>query len=503
MTGPVLLTAAEMGRADRLAVDSGVASAALMERAGAGVAEVAMRAWDKRPVAVLCGPGNNGGDGFVAARRLKEAGWPVRVGLLGETAKLRGDAKLMAGKYDGSVEALTPALIEGSGLIIDALFGTGLARPLDGAASAIVNAVNAGKAPVLAVDLPSGVNADTGAVMGAAIAATRTVTFFLKKPAHALFPGRALCGAIDVIDIGIPLSTLDEIAPMTFENHPAVWARSLRRPGYAAHKYSRGAAAVVSGGRLRTGAARLAARAALRIGAGVVTVLSPSEAAAENAAHLTAIMLREADDGRAVATLLADGRYGAALIGPGAGIGEATREKTLAVLASGAAAVLDADALTSFESHPKALFAALRPIDVLTPHAGEFARIFSGIDMNSSGRLEAARRAAARAGAVVVLKGADSVIAAPDGRAAINVNAPPDLATAGSGDVLAGLIAGLLAQGASAFEAAAAGTWLHGAAGQAAGPGLIAEDLTEALPTVLRTLFAPSPEAASGGPAKS
>jgi NAD(P)H-hydrate epimerase len=492
-----------MGRADRLAVESGIASASLMERAGEGVAEVAMRAWEKRPVAILCGPGNNGGDGLVAARRLSEAGWPVRVGLLGDRAKLKGDARLMAEKYGDDIEPLTPAVIDGAGLIIDAIFGTGLARPLDGALRDIVNAVNAGSAPVLAVDLPSGVNADTGAVMGAAIAAARTVTFFLKKPAHALFPGRALCGVVDVVDIGIPLSTLDEIAPMTFENHPAVWARALRRPGYAAHKYSRGAAAVVSGGRLKTGAARLAARAALRAGAGVVTVLSPPDAAAENAAHLTAVMLREAADGRAIASLLADGRYTAALIGPGAGIGEATREKTLALLASGAAAVLDADALTSFEADPKALFAALRPLDVLTPHAGEFTRFFKGIDADSSGRLEAARRAAERAGAVVLLKGADTVVAAPDGRAAINVNAPPDLATAGSGDVLAGLIAGLLAQGAPAFEAAAAGAWLHGAAGQAAGPGLIAEDLPEALPAVLRMLFAPASGASRSPSAKS
>ena len=495
MAGPILLNSAEMNRADQLAAKAGIAGASLMERAGAGIAAAAMRAWDKRAVAVLSGPGNNGGDGFVAARLLAEAGWKVRVGLLGDRAKLKGDARLMAELYTGEIETLTPAILDGAGLIIDALFGTGLARPLEGVARDIVEAANAHEAPVLAVDLPSGVNADTGAVMGAGVEAARTVTFFVKKPAHALFPGRALCGAIEVVDIGIPATVLDDIRPLTFENHPALWGSAFRRPGFSGHKYSRGAAAVVSGGRLKTGAARLAARAALRAGVGVVTVLTPPDAAAENAAHLTAIMLREAADGRAIASVFGDKRFTAALIGPGAGVGEATRDKTLAILKSGAAALLDADALTSFEAKPEALFAALRPSDVLTPHAGEFARLFSDLNVESLGKLEAARQAAKRAGAVVVLKGADSVVAAPDGRAAINVNAPPDLATAGSGDVLGGLIAGLLAQGTPAFEAAAGGVWLHGACGQAAGPGLIAEDLTEALPAVLRALLSPQKQA--------
>ncbi|WP_089412279.1 NAD(P)H-hydrate dehydratase [Amphiplicatus metriothermophilus] len=499
VTGPVLLTAAEMGRADALAVKSGVASASLMERAGEGVAAAVMRGWSKRPTVVLCGPGNNGGDGFVAARKLAEAGWPVRVGLLGERENLKGDAGLMAGLYGGEIAPLTPALLEGAGLIVDALFGTGLSRPLDGAARAMVEAVNAHPAQVLAVDLPSGIDADTGDVAGgdagAAIRAARTVTFFVKKPGHVLFPGRALCGAVEVVDIGIPFSTLEEIRPRTFENQPAIWAREFLRPGFSAHKYSRGHAAVVSGGRLKTGAARLAARAALRAGAGLVTVLTPPEAAAENAAHLTAVMLREAADAAGVAAVLEDRRFTAALIGPGAGVEPETARKTLAILRAGAAAVLDADALTCFADRPEALFEALREGDILTPHAGEFARLFPDIDIAALGKLEAARRAAARAGATVILKGADTVVAAPDGRAAINVNAPPDLATAGSGDVLAGMALGLRAQGTPGFETAAAAVWLHGACGQAAGPGLIAEDLPEALPQVLRALLTP-PEAA-------
>lgn len=487
----ILLTAEESRKADALANARGVAGASLMEKAGAGAAAIVLRAWDKRPVAVLCGPGNNGGDGFVVARHLKEAGWPVRLALLGVREALKGDAALMARLYDGVVEVFQPAVLEGAGLIIDAIFGVGLARPIEGAARAMIEAANAHPAPVLAVDIPSGINADTGVVMGEAIRATRTVTFFTRKPGHALFPGRAYAGLIDVVDIGIPPDVLREIAPQTVENGPSAWAARFLRPGFSAHKYTRGHAAVVSGGRLKTGAARLSARAALRAGAGLVTVFTPPEAAAENAAQLTAVMLREGAGANDLAAGLADRRFTAALIGPGAGVGEETRAAVLAILASTAGAVLDADALTSFEVDPASLFSALRADDVMTPHDGEFSRIFKDINFKSSGKLKVARTAAFRAGAVIVLKGADTVVASRDGRASINVNAPPDLATAGSGDVLAGFICGLKAQGMPGFEAACAGVWLHGACGQAAGPGLIAEDLPEALPEVLKALFAP------------
>ncbi|HXI86497.1 MAG TPA: NAD(P)H-hydrate dehydratase [Parvularculaceae bacterium] len=492
MTDLIILSAAEMGRADALAMRSGVASASLMEKAGEGVARILLCAYDRRPVAVMCGPGNNGGDGFVVARLLTEAGWPVRVGCLVDKAALKGDAALMAGRYGGAIEKLTPALLDGAGLIVDAIFGTGLMRPVEGAARAMIEAANAQGAPILAVDLPSGVNADTGAVMGVAIKAARTVTFFLKKPAHLLFPGRALSGPVDVVDIGIPRAVLDEINPKTMENEPPLWRAVFPRPSHRSHKYNRGHAIAVSGGHLKTGAIRMAARGALRAGAGLVSILTPPEAAAEIAAQITAIMLREAGDAAAIAKILEDKRFTAALIGPGAGVGEATRGKAFAILRSSAAAVLDADVTTSFAGDPRALFAALRPGDVLTPHEGEFARLFPDIPIEALGRLEAARAASARAGAVVILKGADSIIAAPDGRAAINVNAPPDLATAGSGDVLAGFVLGLLAQKMLAFEAAAASVWLHGACGEAIGPGLIAEDLPDALPRVLSALFAPA-----------
>ncbi len=484
-----VLTADEMRAVESAAIKGGVASAALMEAAGKHVADIAMRAWSKRPVAVICGPGNNGGDGYVAARLVKAAGWPVKVLSIGDPAALKGDAKLMAEVFDGEIAPFEPSGLEGAALIIDAIFGTGLARAVEGAAKAAIETINAHPAPALAVDLPSGVGADDGAVFGAAVEAARTVTFHAKKPGHLLFPGRALSGAVDVVDIGIKEGTG---AATAFENHPGLWAGVFPRPSWQGHKYARGHVMCVSGGPLNTGAARLAANGALRIGAGLVTMLSPSAAAPVHAAHLTAIMLREANSAEDIARHMRDADKSrlAVVIGPAAGVGAATRDNALAVLNSRAGAVLDADALTSFADDRDLLFSALRADDVLTPHTGEFARLFAG-ETGPADKLAMTRAASRRAGCVVVLKGPDTVIAAPDGRAAINANAPPDLATAGAGDVLAGFIAGLKAQGMAGFAAAAAGVWFHGACGQAAGPGLVAEDLAGAVPAVLRSLLAP------------
>ena len=492
LAGLILLSSNQMRAAETAAINAGVAAAALMEAAGKQTADIAMRAWSQRPAVVLCGPGNNGGDGFVVARILSEAGWPVKIALMGDRDALRGDALLMADLFDGEIEPMRLEILADAGLIIDALFGTGLTRPVVDAPAAMIAAANDHPAPVLAIDIPSGVDADTGAVLGVAIKAARTVTFFQKKPGHVLYPGRAHCGAVDVADIGITADHAGAIKPDTFENHPGLWGRYYRRPSPMAHKYHRGSVMAVSGGPLNSGAARLAARGALRIGAGLVTVLSPRDAVAANAAHLTAIMLLAADTSAEITEhLKSAGKYPLiCVIGPAAGVGDVTREKAIAILNSGAGAILDADALTCFADNPSALFTRLRAEDILTPHSGEFARLFPDIDIDA-GKLQAVRAASARAGAMVVLKGPDTVIAAPDGRATINVNAPPELATAGSGDVLAGFIAGLRAQGMPGFEAACAGVWLHGACGQAAGPGLIAEDLPEAVPAVLRALLAP------------
>ena len=487
----ILLSAGEMKRAEEIAIEGGIASTALMEKAGEGVASVIMRGWDKRPVAIACGPGNNGGDGFVIARKLKEAGWTVRVGLLGDRAALKGDAASMADLFDGEVEVLAPALFEGAEVIVDAIFGTGLARPVEGDILKVIEAMNTHPAPTVAVDVPSGVDVDSGAILGAAAQSVRTVTFFLKKPGHVLFPGRAFCGTVDVVDIGIKPEVLKDIQPKTVENHPQYWGGMFRRPSFQSHKYTRGAVAAFTGPRFATGAARLSAMGALRVGAGLVTLVSSNRAAEENAHHSTAIMVRIAETPEHVAAFLSDPRFTSAVIGPGAGVGEETAAKVLTILKSNAAAILDADALTSFEGTAETLFDALRKDDVITPHGGEFMRLFGGLIEEPKARLSAARAAAAKAGCMVVLKGADTVVAAPDGRASINTNAPPDLATAGSGDVLAGFIAGLRAQGMPGFEAASAGVWLHGACGQAAGPGLTAEDLPAALPGVYRQLFLP------------
>jgi hydroxyethylthiazole kinase-like uncharacterized protein yjeF len=482
-----LLTTDEMAQADRRTIASGTPGADLMEKAGAAVARAALR---RHPpgsrVAVVAGPGNNGGDGFVAARHLAAAGMRVRVCLIGARDRLKGDAAWAAAGWNGEVAASPD--VAGAAVIIDALFGAGLDRPITGAALAAVEAMNGAGCPVVAVDLASGINGTTGAVMGAAVRASESITFFRKKPGHLLLPGRIYCGPVRVAEIGIKASVLAEINPRTFENSPALWRGLFPVPDIAGHKYGRGHAVVVSGGASHTGAARLAAMAALRAGAGLVTIASPRDALAVNATAELAVMVRPVDDAPELEMLLADRRFNAVAIGPGGGVGVATRELVLAVLGGDRAAVIDADGLTSFaqDGIRDALFAALAANGraVLTPHAGEFHRLFGGVVGSSGAKTDIARAAARKSGAIVVFKGPDTVIAGPDGRAAINANAPPWLATAGTGDVLAGLIAGLLAEGMPPFEAACAGVWIHGEAADIAGPGMISEDLAPLVPEV-------------------
>jgi ADP-dependent NAD(P)H-hydrate dehydratase / NAD(P)H-hydrate epimerase len=495
-----LLTTVEMAEADRLTIASGTAGIDLMENAGRAVADAATIVLQGRSVVVVAGPGNNGGDGFVAARILAERGHKVRVSCVGDRARLKGDAALAASRWNGPVEQASPAALGGQDVIIDALFGAGLDRAVEGLPRAMIEAMNTGSAPVIAVDLPSGINGTTGAVMGAAVKAASTVTFFRRKTGHLLLPGRLHCGALSVADIGIPASVLDRIEPATFANEPPLWADVFPVPQPAGHKYSRGHAVVVSGGLSTTGAARLAARGALRAGAGLVTIASPRDALAINAAANLAIMVRPVDGAAEFAEFLSDKRRNAVAIGPGGGIGPAMRDMVRAALESDAAAVLDADALTSFAEAPADLVSAVakraRAI-VLTPHEGEYVRLFSNIlkSTKANSKLEKARAAARYSRAIILFKGADTVVAAPDGRASIAANAPPTLATAGSGDVLTGMIAGLLAQGMPAFEAASAACWLHGEAAASFGPGLISEDLPEELPRVFRRLSSPAGKA--------
>jgi len=485
-----LLTAEEMGRADRLTIQDGIKGAVLMENAGRAVAdEVSRRFPDAETVMVLCGPGNNGGDGFVAARHLRERGYKVRLGFNGDPTRLPTDAAAMAKLWSEGRVKLSADLLAGSDVVVDALFGAGLARPIEGAFAELIDDVNASGLPVVAIDVPSGIDGTTGEVRGTAIEAVSTVTFFRLKPGHLLLPGRLHCGEVKLAQIGIPDSLLTTIAPKAFANEPLLWLSNFPWPKPEGHKYARGHAVVVSGPAYSTGAARLGARGALRVGAGLVTVASPRDAIKVNAAQLTAIMVREANDARALANLLADERKNAVLIGPGILVGERTKELVFAALASNTAVVLDADAITSFSDDAKRLFAAIRsrkaPV-IMTPHDGEFARLFG--DIRAASKLERAREAAARSGAVILLKGSDTVVAAPDAIASVNATTSQWLATAGSGDVLGGMVAGLLAQRMTAFQAASAAVWLHGSAAKAFGPGLIAEDIPEMLPGVLREL---------------
>jgi hydroxyethylthiazole kinase-like uncharacterized protein yjeF len=483
-----------MTQADQITIRDGTPGFALMREAGKAVADMAEAMAERGSILVVAGRGNNGGDGFVAATELKRRGREVAVMLLCSRETLRGDAARAAADWHGPVLACDPAALGQPALIIDALFGAGLDRPVKGDPAAIIAAMNAGGTPILSVDLPSGVNGTSGAIMGMAVRATETVTFFRKKPGHLLLPGRAYCGRLRVADIGIDPAVTATVGVRTYENAPELWQSAFPVPRIDGHKYSRGHAAVLSGGALTGGAARLSARGALRGGAGLVTVAAPTDALASQAAHLTAIMLRQVDTPADLAALLTDARFNALVVGPGCGVTARTRDLALTIIAAKRALVLDADALTSFAEGPDILFEAIASAGndnvVLTPHDGEFARIFRDLaDDAALSKLERARQAAARSGAVIVLKGADTVTAAPDGRAAIAANAPPWLGTAGSGDVLSGIVAAMLAQGAPAFEAASIAVWMHGEAGHEAGPGLIAEDLPEILPEVFRGLY--------------
>jgi NAD(P)H-hydrate epimerase len=486
--GTELLGVAEMGRADGLAVAAGVPSLDLMEAAGKAVADTIRAHWPRRSVVVLCGPGNNGGDGFVAARYLRDARWPVRVSLLGSRDALKGDAKANADRWAGDIEQLSPQTLAGASLLVDALFGAGLARPLDGEAHAVVAAINAGEVPCVAVDVPSGVHGDTGEVLGNAPRCALTVSFFRRKPGHLLRPGRDLAGEIVVADIGIPDTVLGRIQPKTFVNGPQLWASALRWPDADSHKYTRGHALIIGGERM-TGAARLAARAARRVGAGVVTIAAPECAVPIHLAGDPGQLVIALSENADMEAVVSERKRTAVLMGPGNETGAETRRRVIGALRSEAAVVLDAGALTTFADDPRDLFGWIkghtRRACVLTPHDGEFARLFDV----AGDRLTRCRRAAQESHAVVLLKGNDTVIAAPDGRAAISEASSPWLATAGTGDVLSGVIVGLLAQGVAPFEAACAGAWMQAAGAERFGPGLIAEDIADQLPGVVADLY--------------
>jgi ADP-dependent NAD(P)H-hydrate dehydratase / NAD(P)H-hydrate epimerase len=482
-----ILSVAEMYRADELAMESGTSGIQLMDAAGHAVADAVMARWPVMPIFILCGPGNNGGDGFVAARYLEESGWPAQVCLLGSMENYTGDAahhvKLWNNMTTTKPVSLTDINVVSDCLIVDALFGAGLTRSIEGDLADLFQRMGEAGCPVVAVDLPSGVSGDSGDVLGCALNAEVTVTFFRKKYAHVLYPGAGFMGDVVVADIGIPNVVLETIKPSVRENSPEIWRQRYPMPDNQGHKYTRGHALIV-GGEKMTGAARLAARAARRMGAGLSSIATSPPAFPVYATGDPGTMVEIYENSDGFQVLLEDERKNAVLVGPGAGVSSTTRDLVTTAMASKKSIVLDADGLTVFQDDPSALFAAIKSPCVLTPHEGEFRRLFS----HRGNKISRARAAAHESGAVVLLKGPDTAIAAPDGSIIINTNAVPDLATAGAGDVLAGIIVGLMAQGMPTFEAAAAGAWVHGEASARIGAGLIAEDLCEHLPDVINDI---------------
>ncbi|MEY9197372.1 hydroxyethylthiazole kinase-like uncharacterized protein yjeF [Sinorhizobium fredii] len=481
----MLVSPAEMAAIDKDAADSGIDSFSLMRSAGLAVSAAALQLF---PAAlrfvVLCGPGNNGGDGYVAAEALTESGAEVAIFILGDADNLRGDAARarkgcrLAGLPLGAYEP------QAGDIVVDALFGAGLARDLPDVAQTIIDRVSASRIPVLAVDLPSGIDGRSGEVRGASFTATHTVTFMAPKPGHVLMPGRQLCGTLEVFDIGIPTRLVAARASSLRINGPGVWRHYAGGLDAGTHKFKRGHLAVLSGGPISTGAARLSAAAGLLAGAGLVTLGSPPEALATNASHLTAVMLKEIGSAADLAEWLRDKRLNTFVLGPGFGVGKKARDFALMLCDRGL--VLDADGMSSFQQEREKLFDKIAECGgqvVMTPHEGEFARLFPDVAADTTlSKIEKAQAAARLSHAVIVYKGSDTVVAAPSGRAVVNVNAPPWLATAGSGDVLAGIIGAHLAQGFPAFEAAAAAVWRHGEAGIRAGRALTAETLVENIP---------------------
>lgn len=481
----LLISPAEMAAIDLASAQSGIDSFLLMRGAGLAVAAAVLRSYPQaHRYVMLCGPGNNGGDGYVAASALTECGANVAVFAFGDPDALSGDAARARQLWSGAVHPLEALVTQLGDVVVDALFGAGLTRDLPDAVAKAIDQINAEGLPILAVDLPTGVDGRTGQIRGAAFAASHTITFMTRKPGHLLLPGRSLCGALDVFDIGIPARIVLAVGSRPRVNVPALWSPYAARLDASSHKYRRGHLVVFSGGAQATGAARLSAAAGLAAGAGLVTVASPKSALDTNAAQLTAVMLKEVDDRHDLENWLQDSRLGAFVLGPGFGIGNRAREFALALCDR--ALVLDADGIASFQEHRAELFERLSVAKgrvVMTPHEGEFARLFPEIARDQRlSKIEKAQAAAEISHATIVYKGADTVIASPDGKVAVNANAPPSLATAGSGDVLAGIIGAHLAQGMPAFEAAAAGVWRHGAAGTRAGAGLTAETLVTSIP---------------------
>jgi hydroxyethylthiazole kinase-like uncharacterized protein yjeF len=445
ISGMPVLTAAQMRAAEDSAIAAGTSVGALMQRAGHGIADAVLRLAGPHEILILCGPGNNGGDGYVAAARLLAAGRKVRVAA---AADPRSDAARVARNgWGGAVEPLATA--RAAPVVVDALFGTGLSRALDAGAAAALARLVAQATLSIAVDLPSGIATDTGALLGDVPAVDVTLALGAVKPAHLLQPGATRCGAVRVVPIGVETASAAHV----------LTAPALATPVPDSHKFTRGMVAVMKG--RMAGASHLAATAAMHAGAGYVALLGPTIPGAPHA-----LVRRRLDD-----AALDDARIGALVVGPGLGRDDEARALLGRALTTAHPLVIDGDALHLIT--PPQLAARTAPM-ILTPHAGEFAALFGS---PAGSKLDAARAAAQASGAVVVFKGADTVVAAPDGRATLAPAASAWLSTAGTGDVLAGAIAAMLSGGRDPFDAAGAGVWLHAEAARRAGPAFIADDL--------------------------
>lgn len=480
-----ILTTYAMRRADAYAIAHGQAGLTLMRAAGQGIADAICARHAPRPTAVLCGPGNNGGDGWVVASELAGRGWPVRVFSMVERARLGGDAAQAARDWAGAVEPLEACDPGGFGLIVDALFGVGLSRPLEGEAARLAEACSA-DAVIVSADVPSGLDGDIAQAKGPVFKADLTVTFHRLKPAHLLEPGRTFCGEVECIDIGIPDGWADEAAPCAMLNHPDLWSDVLQPLKADTHKHSRGRLCVLSGPAGAVGAARLSARAGLIGGAGFVTMLVTKGLVHDLAMAEPALVVRAYDPVEEFSHCLTGHKANAAVLGPGGGLTDRLHDQTLSALQLNIPLIIDADAISVFADDPKTLFSALYHKAVITPHSGEFARLFPDIAArNDLNKIDKTRQAALQSGAVIVYKGPDTVVAAPSGAVRVNVHASTALATMGTGDILAGLIGAFMAQGAAAFDAASAGVWVHGEAGRRCGSGATALTVLEKLPVAL------------------
>jgi NAD(P)H-hydrate epimerase len=482
-----------MGEADQATIAAGTPGFTLMLRAGRGVATLIRRRFRAMAVLVACGPGNNGGDGFVIADDLRRHGWPVTVAVLGDREALHGDAADAWRLWGGPSVSLTTDVLETADLLVDALFGAGLTRAIEGEAAAFLEQAKTrashGKLHVVAIDVPSGVDGDTGLVRGIACPAELTATFFRRKPGHLLRPGRDLCGDVRVIDIGIEPNRLDAMEPVARVIGPALWSGEVTSPGPGDHKYTRGHVLVIAGE--MAGAARLSALSARKAGTGLVTTLGPAESINLLAADAPGMIVSTLPEPDALSEFVTRRKVAAIVIGPG--LGSAGFAYVEAVLSTGVPIVLDADGISGFAGDAGNLTGLIKGPVVLTPHAGEFARLVPELASRDNGRLAMVGEAARRLRAVVLLKGPDTVICGLDGPALILDGAPSVLATGGSGDVLAGLIGALMGQGMKPELAAASGAWIHAEAARIASFNgtrpILAEDLCTNLPEMMGRLW--------------